>query len=140
MEAERQEDPTLTKFRVHFDSDDTDEIMAYNDTLDYITRGKDDDESDTYWKYRRIVSHQHTPRGHPDRNGAEWNIEVEWETGDILWHPLDAKLAADCKVDLAKYRKENDLLDKPGWQRLQKLAKQEKNMLRLIKAAKVRSF
>ena len=40
---------------------------------------------------------------------------MEWETGDVLWHPVDAKLAVDCKFDLAKYGRENDLLDQPGW-------------------------
>ena len=51
MDAKRQEDPTLLKFRVHLDANDTDKIMAYNDILHYFTRGKDDDEGKTYWKY-----------------------------------------------------------------------------------------
>ena len=114
-EAERLKDPTLIKFKVHFDTDETEDIMTYNDILDYIARGPEDDDGETYWNYRKILGHQHTPRGHKDRNGAEYNVQIEWETGKILYHPLDAKLAADCKFDLAKYARENNLLDKPGW-------------------------
>ena len=116
--------------------------MTYNDIISHVSRGPDDPEDDgeIYWKYTEILSHQHTPRGHPDRKGAEYNVEIQWSTGDTTKEPLDDKLAADCKSDLAKYAWENDLLEKPGWKRFCKLANQEKKMLRMIKQAKLRSF
>ena len=135
--VERLKDPTLIKFKVHFDTDKTEDIMTYNDILDCITCGENDDNGETYWKYRYIIGHQHTPRRHKDQNGAEYNVQIEWETGKILYHPLDAKLAADCKFDLAKYARENNLLDKTGWRQFQKLAQQEKKMMQMIKQAKL---
>ena len=42
-------------------------------------------------------------RGHKDRNGAEYNVQIEWETGEILYHPLDAKLAAECSSQHVRY-------------------------------------
>ena len=51
--------------------------MAYNDILDYITRGENDDDGENYWKYQNIIGHQHTPRGHKDQNGAEYNVQIK---------------------------------------------------------------
>ena len=112
--------------------------MSYNEILNHIERDNTDDDG-TFWKYRRIISHQHTPRGHKDRDGSEYNVEVEWETGDVTTEPLSF-IAEDAKVDLAIYAKANDLLDKPGWIRFRDIAKNEKKMLRLVKQARLRSF
>ena len=137
-EAERLKDPALVKFKIKFDRSDVEDIMIYNEILNHIERDNNDDDG-TYWKYSRIVSHQHTPRGNKDRNGSEYNVEVEWEIGDVTMEPLDF-IAEDVKLDLAVYAKENDLIDKPGWIRFRDLAKNEKKTLRLIKQARLRSF
>ena len=47
-EAEQLKDLTLIKFKVHFDIDKTEDIMTYNDILDYITCGENDDDGETY--------------------------------------------------------------------------------------------
>lgn len=99
-----------------------------------------DYDGETYWKYRNILGHQHTLRGHKDQNGAEYNVQIEYETGKIMYHPLDAKFTVDCKFHLAKYARENNLLDITGWQQFQKLAQQEKKMMQMIKQAKFQSF
>ena len=41
-------------------------------------------------------------QGHKDRNGSEYNVEVEWQTGSIITEPLDL-IASDPAVDLAIY-------------------------------------
>ena len=64
-EAERLKDPALVKFTVKFDRSDVEDIMTYNEILNHIERHNNDDDG-TYWKYRRIVSYRHTPRGHKD--------------------------------------------------------------------------
>ena len=89
------------KFKIKFDRSDVEDIMTYNEILNHIERDNNDDDG-TYWKYRRIVSHQHTPRGNKDRNGSEYNVEVEWETGDVTTEPPDF-IAEDAKLDLAVY-------------------------------------
>jgi len=121
-------DPALVKFKVKFDRSEVEDIiMTYNQILNYIERENNDDDG-TYWKYRRIIGHQHTPQGHKDRDGSEYNVEVEWETGDVTSEALNF-IASDAEVDLAIYAKEDNLLDKPGWIRFCKLASREKKLL-----------
>ena len=40
---------------------------------------------------------------------AKYNVQVEWETGEITFEPLSI-IAADDPVTCAAYAKENDLL------------------------------
>jgi hypothetical protein len=89
--------------------------MSYNEILDYIER-EHNSEDGPLWQIRSLLAHQHTPLGHPDRNGSDYNVKVEWETSEITQEPL-AILTKDIPVDLAKYAKENNLLDQPGWKR-----------------------
>ena len=137
-EAERLKDPALVKFKVKFDRNDVGDIMTYNEILNYIERDNNDDDG-TYWKYRRIISRQHTPRGHKDLDGSEYNVEVEWETGEVLTEPFNF-IAEDAKFDLVIYAKENDLPTKPGWMQFQNLARNEKKTLMLVKQARLRPF
>jgi hypothetical protein len=58
------------------------------------------------------------------QNGSDYNVKVEWETGEVTHEPL-AILTKDIPVDLVKYAKENDLLDQPGWKRFRRLARRE---------------
>ena len=55
-------------------------------------------------------------------------------------HEPLAFLAKDIGIDLARYAKENNLLDKPGWQRFKRIAKRDVHLTRLIRQAKLRSF
>jgi hypothetical protein len=41
--------------------------MSYNEILDYIER-EDNSEDGPLWQFRRLLAHQHTSLGHPDRN------------------------------------------------------------------------
>ena len=45
----------------------------------------------------------------PDWKGSKYNVQVEWETGEITFEPLSI-MAADDPVTCAAYAKENDLL------------------------------
>ena len=45
----------------------------------------------------------------PDWTGSIYNVQVEWETGEITFEPLSI-IAADDPVTCAAYAKENDLL------------------------------
>ena len=112
--------------------------MTYNEVPNHIENTERQTEG-IYWKYRKIIGHQHTPVGHKDRNGSKHNVDIEWETGEITTEPL-AFVAEDAAVDLALYAKEHDLLENPRWKRFRNLAKTEKKILRLVKQAKLRSF
>ena len=115
-----------------------DDVLSYNDICEYLTREIADEDGEK-WKFRKILGHQHTPQGHPDRNGSEYNVKIFWETGETTYMPLD-QAAKQMPVDLAKYGKANNLLTKNGWKRFKKLARRDKVVDRLVKQAKLRSF
>ena len=83
FKAEVQGDPRHAKFKLMYNNleengkKDTDyeDIMAYNEIIDHMQLNKT--TNGTYWKYHSIIGHQHTPRGHPDQNGSDWNVHVE---------------------------------------------------------------
>jgi hypothetical protein len=123
-----EDNPTRIKFRVSVNEDKAEEIITYNNMLEYITK---DEESDIQWKFRRIVSHEY--------KGSQCNFVIEWEGGEITSEPL-AVIAIDDPVSCAIYARENDLLDKPGWKRFTHIAKHEKKFTRMVNQAKLRSF
>ena len=72
--------PTRVKFKLSVNGKEWDDLVAYNQVIDYICQQEQDP---IYWKFRRIVSHQGPlKRGDPDYNGSKWNILVEWENGE----------------------------------------------------------
>ena len=63
------------------------------------------------YRFRAIIGHQGLLlASDPDWKGSKYNIQVEWETGEITFEPLSI-IAADDPVTCAAYAKENDLLD-----------------------------
>jgi len=77
--------------------------------------------------------------GDPHYAGAKYNVQVEWETGEVIYEPLDV-IATDDPVTCAVYARDNDLLDQHGWKRFKKLAMREKQLPRLVRQAKMRSY
>ena len=59
---------------------------------------------------------------------------VRWSTKEETWEPLDI-IAVDDPVTCAKYAKENDLLELPGWKRFKRLASHEKKFTRMLRQA-----
>ena len=71
--------------------------------------------------------------------GSDFNVKMLWETGLVTYEPLHW-LAKDIPVKLAQYAIEHNLLDTSGWKRFKRYARQQRQMERLIKQAKLRSF
>ena len=115
-----------------------DDLMSYNEVCEYLTRDRNSEDG-KQWKYREFLNHIHTPPGHKDRKGSEYNVLVLWENGEQTYEPLSI-LAKDAAVDCAKYAKKKNLLNKPGWKQFKRLAKREKVIDRLVKQARLRSF
>ena len=113
-EHDQNVQPPFVKFRVMSSKDDTEDILSCNKILDYIEH-KSNNEDEPLWQCRHILSHQHTPAGHTDRNGSQHNVKMEWETGEIIHEPLNF-LARVIAIDLARYADENQLLNQPRWQ------------------------
>ena len=133
--------PISRKFRIQLEGgvgkEAVEDIMAYNEILDHIER--EENISNPEWSFRRILMHQHTPRGHPDRINSDYNVQILWETGAITIESVE-DLSKDFGVDLALYAKENNLLEDPCWQRFKPIARRSKHLERLVKQAKLRSF
>jgi len=129
----------LNKFKVKYDTTDVEDVMAYNDIMNYIHR--DETEEEGYlWKFRRILGHQGPlSQRHHDYKGCIYNVSVEWENGEITYEPV-SNMILDDPVTMARYAKDNDLLDQKGWRKLKSLAKREKKLDRLVKQARLRSF
>ena len=90
------------------------------------------------FKFRAIIGHQGPLlASDPDWKGSKYNVQVEWETGEITFEPLSI-IAADDPVTCAAYAKENDLLALEGWRRFRSLAKKDKVLARAIKQSKIR--
>ena len=132
-----ESNPTRLKFLLSVNNDDGEEIITYNQLLDYLSR---DEKDETVWKFRRIVSHKGPlSPDHTDYKGSSYNINIEWETGEITTEPLHL-IAADDPVSCAIYARENNLLDLPGWKRFKSIAKREKKLFRMANQAKLKSY
>ena len=114
FEDDLDKDPLRCKFKIEFEknipsSKDThlDDIMSYNDILDYVERENNNKDGD-HWRFRKILNHSLIS----GKKGKDDKIEVQvvWETGAISTEPFET-LKKDIPVDLAIYAKENKLLD-----------------------------
>jgi len=131
------DNPNRIKFLCSINNDQAEELITYNQLLNYIAH---DEDSDIVWKFKRITSHQGPLKpDHPDYKGSTYNVMIEWENGEITTEPLSF-IATDDPVTCAIYAKNNNLLSLPGWKRFKSLAKCEKKFTRFVNQAKLRSF
>ena len=92
------------------------------------------------WKYKCISGHQGPLRpSHPSYMGSSYNLNIEWENGEITPEPLDI-CAADDPVVRAIYAKQNNLLDTTGWKQFERKTNKHRKLLRMANQAKLRSF
>ena len=116
------------------------ELISYNQLLEHLENAKDYDMGmdQELYKFRAIIGHQGPLLASaPDWKGSKYNVQVEWETGEITFEPLSI-IAADDPVTCAAYAKENDLLALEGRHRFRSLAKKDKVLVRAIKQSKIR--
>ena len=136
-ESKLHDNPTRIKFRCAVGENGEEEMITYAKLLDYLQ--SDSDDPPVYWKFRKIVSHQHVDRNHPDYNGSSINVIVEWENGEQTVEPL-AIIAESDPITCAVYAKDNNLLDEPGWKRFKRMARKEGKFLRQVNKAKLKSY
>ena len=131
-----EENPHRKQFLCSINNDKAEEIISYRKMLDYLSR----EENPTVWKFKRIVAHQGPlRRNHPQYINGPWNVQVEWENGEITTEPM-VTIAADDPITVAIYAKENKLLDTPRWKRFKRDALRHKKFIRMVNAAKLRSY
>jgi hypothetical protein len=87
------------KFRISVNEDEYEEIITYNELMDFIEKNQGNDA--IVWQFRHIVGHQGPLLWHDkDYNGSRFNVLVEWENGEITTEPLSV-IAADDPVTCA---------------------------------------
>ena len=127
------------QFKLKINKDQAEEIMSYNQLMDYIQKGTDAEEDpDSLFKFRDIVAHQGPPEStDPDHKGSKSNVMVEWESGEVTYEPL-ALISKDDPITCAVYAKKHDLLDTTGWKHLKRYAKTSKRLIRAVKQSRIR--
>ena len=127
------------KFKLKINKDQDEEIMSYNQLMDYIQKGTDAEEDpDSLFKFRDIVAHQGPLEStDPDHKGSKYNVMVEWESGEVTYEPLTL-ISKDDPIPSSVYAKKRDLLDTTGWKHLKRYAKTSKRLIRAVKQSRIR--
>ena len=127
------------KFMLKINKDQAEEIMSYNQLMDYIQKGTDAEEvPDSRFKFRDIVAHQGSLEStDPNHKGSKYNVMVEWESGEVTYEPLTL-ISKDDLITCAVYTKKHDLLDTTGWKNLKRYAKTSKRLIRAVKQSRIR--
>ena len=129
------------KFKLKTNKDQAEEIMSYNQLMDYIQKGTDAEEDpDSLFKFRDIVAHQGPLEStDPNHKGSKYNVMVEWESGEVTYEPLTL-ISKDDPITCAVYAKKHDLLDTTGWKHLKRYAKTSKRLIRAVKQSRIRQL
>ena len=66
------------------------------------------------YRFRAIIGHEGPLKAtDPNWKGSKWNVQIEWETGEITFETLSV-IAADDPITCAAYAKEKNLIQ-PLW-------------------------
>ena len=89
------------QFQCSMNNDAYEEILTYNQILEYMSNQDDDDG--VLWKFKDNVGHQGPlSKTHDDYKGSPYNVTVLWENGETSNEPLSV-IAADNPVSCAMY-------------------------------------
>ena len=86
--------PEMTSFNVSFDKEDVEDVIAYNDIMNYISQEANEEDGEL-WKLRCIIVHQ-VPSLTDTQITLAAHIQcnvVEWENGEKSYMSLWTKLA-----------------------------------------------
>ena len=128
------------KFMLDIGNCKVEELISYNQLLEHLENTQDHDMGmdQELYRFRAIIGHQGPLlASNPDWKGSTYNVQVEWDTGEITFEPLSI-IAADDPVTCTAYAKGNDLLALEGWRRFRNLAKKDKVLARAIKQSMIR--
>ena len=110
--------------------EDRDEVLNYNTVIDSLNKQieRELNDQESVYSFKNILEHR--------KKGSSYEVLVEWECGETTWEPL-AVMRHDDPITVAKYAKENDLLNEPGWKRLRNYVKTVKCMNKNLKQARL---
>ena len=116
------------------------ELITCNQLLDHLEQAEEQDNSmdQELCRFRAIIGHEGPLKvTDPNWKDSKWNVQIEWETGEITSEPLRV-LEADDPITCVAYAKEKNLYNLDGWKRFRHLIKKEKQLTRAIKQSKIR--
>ncbi len=128
------------KFLVEMSDGKLEEIIAYNELSDVIETQHEAElhsPDSASWAFKEITEHQ-GPLNPSDKKykGSSYNVLVHWEDGSETFEPLSVMAKAD-PVTCAKYAQDNDLLERPGWKSLKRIATRTVKFARMCRQAKL---
>ena len=106
------------------------ELITYNQLLDHLEQADEQDNSmdQELYRFRAIIGHEGPLKAtDPNWKGSKWNVQIEWETGEITFEPLSV-IAADDPITCAAYAKEKNLYNLDGWKDLDISSKRKNNL------------
>ena len=126
------------KFKLKINKDQAEEIMSYNQLMDYIQKGTDGEEDlDLLFKFKDILAHQGPLEStDPNHKGSKYNVMVEWEPGEVTYEPLTL-ISKEDPINCAVYAKKRDFLDTTGWNHPKRHAKISKRPIRAVKQSRI---
>jgi Reverse transcriptase (RNA-dependent DNA polymerase) len=131
--------PSMTKFLVRIGGDKADEIVSYNDLINYVAEDLNDPDA-AIWRFKDIIAHEGPLKpGDRSYNGSSYNVLVVCEDGSRMYQPLSV-LASEAPVVCALYAKRAGLLDTPCWKQFKHIAKNERKLTRMLNQAKLTSY
>ena len=134
--------PGHVQFVCSVNDDDYEEILSYNELMDYIEKDErqhQDEDGNAMWKFKRVIGHEGPFRpSNPGHKGSRYNVLIEWENGEITSEPLSI-FGKDDPVTYAVYAREHGLLEEEGWKRFKAIAKRERKMLHVVNQSRIRA-
>ena len=126
------------KIKLKINKDQAEEIMSYNQLMDYILKCTDAEEDpDSLFKFRDIVAHQGPLEStNPNHKRSKYNVMVEWESGEVTLESLPL-ISKDNPVTCTLYAKKHDLLDTTRWKHLKRYTKTSKSLIRAVKQSRI---
>ena len=98
------------KYLVRIGDGGREEILAYNEILNFLEEQEKDKEQDNSFIFEEIPDHRLN-------NKRKYEVLVKWQTGEETWEPLTWMVRED-PITVAEYAQRNDLLKEPQWKRL----------------------
>ena len=127
-------DEQLLKFRCKVGEKTFEEILTYNQMLNWIDKSKVEDQ---FYVIDSIIGHRASDQTWPD--GSRWEVNIRWASDDTSWEPLNTIKECD-PITVALYAEANNLLKTSGWKRLSAFTKKKKIIARMANQAKLKNF
>ena len=121
----------LFKFKCCIGAKTFEEVMTYNRILEWIEMDQDKDD---FYRIEGIVNHRRN-----QKSPSGWEVLVEWASGQVTWNDLTLTFQGD-PVTVSMCAKKHGLLDKTGWRRCKRYARNVKTLGRAANQVRLKNY